>query len=63
MGLNPVLQDPALAFHPPVLYTGYVGFSMAFSFAVAALIDGRISLEQYEEMRARAEQEFAGGEA
>jgi cytochrome c-type biogenesis protein CcmF len=41
-GLNPVLQDPALAFHPPFLYAGYVGFSMAFSFAVAALIDGRI---------------------
>ena len=41
-GLNPVLQDPALAFHPPFLYTGYVGFSMAFSFAVAALIEGRI---------------------
>ncbi|MEM7398593.1 MAG: heme lyase CcmF/NrfE family subunit [Pseudomonadota bacterium] len=41
-GLNPVLQDPALAIHPPFLYVGYVGFSMAFSFAVAALIDGRI---------------------
>src|SRR4029078_10521850 len=41
-GLNPVLQDPALAFPPPFLYTGYVGFSMAFSFAIAALIDGRI---------------------
>ncbi len=41
-GLNPILQDPALAFHPPFLYTGYVGFSMAFSFAVAALIDGRV---------------------
>ena len=41
-GLNPVLQDPALAFHPPFLYAGYVGFSMAFSFAVAALIDGHI---------------------
>ena len=41
-GLNPVLQDPALALHPPFLYTGYVGFSMAFSFAIAALIDGRI---------------------
>jgi cytochrome c-type biogenesis protein CcmF len=41
-GLNPVLQDPALAFHPPFLYAGYVVFSMAFSFAVAALIDGRI---------------------
>ncbi len=42
LGLNPVLQDPALAFHPPFLYAGYVGFSMAFSFAIAALIDGRI---------------------
>jgi cytochrome c-type biogenesis protein CcmF len=41
-GLNPVLQDPALAFHPPFLYAGYVGFSMAFSFAVAALTEGRI---------------------
>ena len=41
-GLNPVLQDPGLAFHPPFLYLGYVGFSMAFSFAVAALIEGRI---------------------
>ena len=41
-GLNPVLQDPALAFHPPFLYAGYVGFSMAFSFAIAALIDGHI---------------------
>ena len=40
-GLNPILQDPALAFHPPFLYCGYVGFSMAFSFAVAALIEGR----------------------
>jgi cytochrome c-type biogenesis protein CcmF len=41
-GLNPILQDPALSFHPPFLYAGYVGFSMAFSFAVAALITGRI---------------------
>ena len=40
--LNPLLQDPGLAFHPPMLYVGYVGFSMAFSFAVAALIEGRI---------------------
>jgi cytochrome c-type biogenesis protein CcmF len=40
-GLNPILQDPALAFHPPFLYAGYVGFSMAFSFAIAALIEGR----------------------
>jgi cytochrome c-type biogenesis protein CcmF len=40
-GLNPILQDPALAFHPPFLYAGYVGLSMAFSFAIAALIEGR----------------------
>ncbi|MGE0232886.1 MAG: heme lyase CcmF/NrfE family subunit [Flavobacteriaceae bacterium] len=40
--LNPVLQDPGLAIHPPLLYVGYVGFSIAFSFAVAALIEGRI---------------------
>jgi cytochrome c-type biogenesis protein CcmF len=40
-GLNPILQDPALAIHPPFLYAGYVGFSIAFSFAVAALIEGR----------------------
>ncbi|MDO9125524.1 MAG: heme lyase CcmF/NrfE family subunit, partial [Parvibaculum sp.] len=41
-GLNPLLQDRALAFHPPWLYAGYVGFSMTFSFAVAALIEGRV---------------------
>jgi cytochrome c-type biogenesis protein CcmF len=41
-GLNPILQDPALAFHPPFLYGGYVGLSIAFSFAIAALIEGRI---------------------
>jgi cytochrome c-type biogenesis protein CcmF len=40
--LNPLLQDPGLAFHPPLLYVGYVGFSMAFSFAIAALIEGRV---------------------
>jgi|TARA_R110000868_G_scaffold141256_3_gene357603 cytochrome c-type biogenesis protein CcmF len=40
--LNPVLQDIGLAIHPPLLYTGYVGFSICFSFAVAALISGRI---------------------
>ena len=40
--LNPLLQDPGLAYHPPLLYIGYVGFSMAFSFAVAALIEGRV---------------------
>ncbi|MSO64752.1 MAG: heme lyase CcmF/NrfE family subunit [Alphaproteobacteria bacterium] len=41
-GLNPLLQDPGLAFHPPFLYLGYVGFSIAFSFAVAALIEGKV---------------------
>ena len=40
--LNPVLQDIGLAIHPPMLYLGYVGFSIAFSFAIAALIEGRI---------------------
>ncbi len=40
--LNPLLQDPGLAFHPPMLYLGYVGFSMAFSFAIAALLEGRV---------------------
>ncbi len=40
--LNPLLQDPGLAFHPPMLYMGYVGFSIAFSFAIAALIEGRV---------------------
>ncbi|MCF8473330.1 MAG: heme lyase CcmF/NrfE family subunit [Emcibacter sp.] len=41
-GLNPLLQDPGLAFHPPFLYLGYVGLSVAFSFAIAALIEGRV---------------------
>ena len=41
-GLNPVLQDPALAIHPPMLYLGYVGFSFVFSLAAAGLIEGRI---------------------
>ena len=40
--LNPLLQDPGLAMHPPMLYLGYVGFSIVFSFAVAALIDGKV---------------------
>ncbi len=40
--LNPILQDPGLAIHPPMLYLGYVGFSIVFSFAAAALIEGRI---------------------
>ncbi|HKJ75017.1 MAG TPA: heme lyase CcmF/NrfE family subunit, partial [Alphaproteobacteria bacterium] len=41
-GLNPLLQDPGLAFHPPFLYLGYVGFSIAFAFAIAALIEGKV---------------------
>jgi cytochrome c-type biogenesis protein CcmF len=40
--LNPLLQDPGLALHPPFLYLGYVGLSMAFSFAIAALLEGRV---------------------
>ena len=40
--LNPLLQDPALAIHPPMLYMGYVGFSVAFAFAVAAMLEGRL---------------------
>jgi cytochrome c-type biogenesis protein CcmF len=40
--LNPILQDPGLAIHPPLLYVGYVGFSITFAFACAALIEGRI---------------------
>ncbi len=40
--LNPVLQDFALAIHPPMLYTGYVGFSVAFAFACAAMLEGRL---------------------
>jgi cytochrome c-type biogenesis protein CcmF len=40
--LNPLLQDPGMVFHPPMLYMGYVGFSVAFAFSMAALIDGRL---------------------
>jgi cytochrome c-type biogenesis protein CcmF len=40
--LNPLLQDPGMIIHPPMLYTGYVGFSVPFAFAIAALLDGRI---------------------
>ena len=40
--LNPLLQDPGMIFHPPMLYMGYVGFSVAFAFAIAALIGGRL---------------------
>ncbi len=40
--LNPLLQDPALAIHPPMLYAGYVGFSVAFAFACAAMLEGKL---------------------
>jgi len=43
--LNPVLQDPGMIFHPPLLYTGYVGFAVAFAFAIAALIDGNVNVQ------------------
>ena len=43
--LNPLLQDPGMVFHPPTLYMGYVGFSVAFSFAVAALIGGNLDAQ------------------
>jgi len=43
--LNPLLQDPGLAIHPPILYTGYVGFSVAFAFAVAAMLSGQLDKE------------------
>src|SRR6185369_15730456 len=40
--LNPLLQDPGMVIHPPMLYMGYVGFSVAFAFAIAALLGGRL---------------------
>ena len=50
-GLNPLLQDPGLAFHPPMLYIGYVGLSVAFSFAVAALLEGKADKDWANEAR------------
>ncbi|GIT15196.1 MAG: hypothetical protein CM1200mP36_09520 [Gammaproteobacteria bacterium] len=41
--MNPLLQDPALVIHPPILYAGYVGLAVPFAFAVAALLAGRVS--------------------
>ena len=49
--LNPLLQDPGLAFHPPLLYLGYVGLSMTFAFAVAGLIEARIDAAWARAMR------------
>ena len=42
-GLNPLLQHPAMAIHPPMLYLGYVGFAIPFCFAMAALLSGRLN--------------------
>ena len=50
-GLNPILQDPGLAFHPPTLYLGYVGLSVAFSLAVGALITGKVDRDLARAMR------------
>jgi len=50
-GLNPLLQDPGLAFHPPTLYFGYVGLSVAFSFAVGALVTGEVGRDFARTMR------------
>ena len=49
--LNPLLQDPGMAFHPPLLYLGYVGFSVAFAFAIAALIGGQLDAATLRWMR------------
>ncbi|PPR27388.1 MAG: Cytochrome c-type biogenesis protein CcmF [Alphaproteobacteria bacterium MarineAlpha9_Bin4] len=43
LGLNPVLQDPGLAFHPPLLYLGYVGLTIPFSYSIAALLQGKVT--------------------
>ena len=50
-GLNPLLQDPGLAFHPPMLYLGYVGLSVTFSFAVAALMENQVTPDWARRMR------------
>ena len=50
-GLNPLLQDPGLAFHPPTLYLGYVGLSVAFSLAVGALLGGEVNRQLARAMR------------
>ena len=51
LGLNPILQDPALAIHPPVLYLGYVGFSLVFSIAIASLLRDNLDQEWIRETR------------
>ncbi len=49
--LNPLLQDPGMIFHPPLLYLGYVGFAVPFAFAVAALLGGRLDIAWARRMR------------
>ena len=51
LGLNPVLQDPALAIHPPMLYLGYVGFSLVFSLAIGSLFKNNLNQDWIEETR------------
>lgn len=51
-GLNPLLENPAMVFHPPALYLGYAGFTVPFAFALAALITGRVSAEWIASTRA-----------
>ena len=50
-GLNPVLQDPGLAFHPPLLYLGYVGLTVPFAYSIAALLDGKITRDWAKDIR------------
>ena len=50
-GLNPVLQDPGLAFHPPLLYLGYVGLTIPFAYSIAALLEGKIDRRWANEIR------------
>ncbi len=50
-GLNPVLQDPGLAFHPPLLYLGYVGLTIPFAYSIAALLEGKIDRKWANEIR------------
>lgn len=50
-GLNPVLQDPGLAFHPPLLYLGYVGLTVPFAYSIAALLEGKIDRRWANEIR------------
>src|SRR5258706_13833520 len=51
MGLNPLLQDPGMMIHPPILYTGYVGFIIPFGFAIAVLLTNRSGTRWIEEVR------------